>query len=107
MKTISAYLRWIFWTGAYACRAKPGDLAGYLLRSKRTRPPRWKFRPSLFHNENGKQWEIRFDDESSYSRREVLQVEVQRGMETGRIVGLTIWDEKLRKVEPESGAQMR
>ena len=91
------YLTWLMWTFAYLFRPKPTELVAYLTRSERTRPPWWKFKPSLYHNDAGKQWEIWFDNESCYSQTSVISVTAHVGMESGEIVGFTIWDETLKK----------
>jgi len=56
-----------------------------------------KFKPYLYRNESGKQWEIMFTNESDvvYANRSV-QADLHIGRDTGNIVGLTIRDRVLQ-----------
>lgn len=51
-----------------------------------------EFKPSVFHNDEGRQWEIYLTDEPCYVGRETINVEVHRSQETDRVVGFTIHD---------------
>jgi len=94
------WLRWIFWCAVYLVRRRPADLDAWLLYAVRTRSPWWVFCPSVYWNDDGNQWHVVLSDESSYTRsRQMLQVDLHIGHESGRIVGLNIWDESLRAAE--------
>jgi hypothetical protein len=58
-----------------------------------------KFRPSVWHNDDGDQWEIYLADERSFTRPQTIQVDCQIGMESGNIVGFVVYDETLRAGE--------
>ncbi len=91
------WLRWIMWSLFYAVRPRPEDLAGYLRRIGQTSPPWRTFRPNVYRSDEGKEWHVWFRDEQAYViSRQSLQVDLHIGMESGEIVGLTIWDESLK-----------
>ncbi len=90
------YLKWLGWVLYYIPQPRLKDLGTYITRMLRMRPPWWKFKPCMWHNDDGKQWEIYFEEEQSFTQQENLRIDVHRGFETNRIVGLTIWDEKLK-----------
>ena len=89
------YLRWIFWSCWYAFRPRSKDLGAFLLRSERTAWPRWKFQPSVYHNELGNQWHVCFSGDRDYTEYRMIGLDVQISVETGAIVGLEIFDEML------------
>ncbi len=93
MKTVGAYLRWLGWSAFYLFVPKPKDLDAHLTRGWRTRPPWWTFKPCVWHNDDGKQWEVWFRNDIGYTTTEWVRCEVHRSFETDEIVGLTIWDE--------------
>jgi len=84
--------KWFFWTLAYLVRPRPRDLDGLIRKGIRTRKPWWTFKAHLFHNADGRQWQIYLTDEQSYTRRGGIEADLHIGMDTGDIVGLTIWD---------------
>ena len=89
--------RWVFWSFIYGFRREPHDLKSWLTRSTRTWPPWWKFKPIAYRNDDGKMWQIWLKDEVAFTRsRQMLNVELQIGQESGEIVGLNIWDENLK-----------
>ena len=98
-------LRWLFWNAVYLVRPRPRTLVGMLDKSMRTTWPWRRFHPAVWHNDDGKQWEIILEHESSYSREIDLPVWAHFAQpENGgppRIVGMTIWDERLRGADGE------
>jgi len=96
MNTLLAYLRWLWWWLAYAFVPQPNDFVKYIERGMRTRPPWWKFKPYAYHNDDGRQWEVRLENEQSYTETGSISAEIHRSQETGRIVGFTVWDETLK-----------
>jgi len=89
-------LQWIFWYLVYAVRPQPKELETYITKGIRLSPPWWKFRPSVWHNPDGKMWHVYFENESSYTiSRRTLSIELHIGQESGKVVGLNIWDETL------------
>lgn len=97
MKTLT-WLSWHLW---YFWQPRPRELRAYLNRAARLRPPWWKFSPGAWHNDDNKQWEIWFDNESYHSEKGTLTCWVSIGRESGNIVGLTINDKSLEKVKDE------
>ena len=89
------FLRWLGWSAWYLVRRRPRDFDGYLRAAMRCRPPWWKFRPNVYHNQDGCMWQVYLVDEQSYTERRTLTLDVMVGMETGRITGLDLWDEQL------------
>lgn len=92
------YIKWLLWVLFYSVQPSPKDLMAYITRGLRIRPPWWTFKPCIWHNDAGRQWEIHFEEEQSFVQAETLKIDVHRGFDTNRIVGLTIWDEKLKSV---------
>lgn len=94
------YLRWAFWNTYYSITFrvvdKPKDLTTYVNALDKCRWPWWKFEPHVHYNEDGKQWEVWFYNESCVSRTEYITCTVHRdnsdGVGRGRIVGLTIYE---------------
>jgi hypothetical protein len=101
MNNVGKYLLWVLWSFYYLPQRRPKDLESYIIRMQRTRKPWWKFQPFCYYNEDGKQWEIRFTDESDYVKTGTIKAEIHIGQESGNIVGLTFWDENLEKIEPK------
>jgi hypothetical protein len=58
----------------------------------RTTSPYWKFKPFVYHNKDGKFWEILFKDTDYYASTEKIDCVVYREDETLRIVGIKIKD---------------
>ncbi len=93
-------VKWAFWNAVYLFRPSSKDLAAYLTRGGRTRWPWRKFKPAVLRNDDGKQWEIYLSDDMSYTDSQVmLKVLAHISMETGNIVGFTVWDETLKRIE--------
>lgn len=84
----------LLWRLVYWCRGEPTDLPGYILFLERTRK-RKPFKPCLRHNQDGRQWEVYFENEMSYCERRTLTLEVYVGQKSGRVTGLIVWDEQL------------
>jgi hypothetical protein len=91
------YIKWFFWKIWYLFIPESRDLLTYLIKLDRIRSPWWKFKPSMYHNDDGKEWEIWFEHEQGYTEKRTIQVEAVIGMDTGNIVGITIFDEVLKK----------
>ena len=90
------WFAWAFWSVVYLFRRQPTDLDRYLLRITRTSLPWWRWKPNVFRNEDGRMWEVQLTNEATYSERRTLTIDVKVSMETGRIVGLDLWDELLK-----------
>ena len=93
------FLRWVWWNAYYCWRPRPRDLRTWLARSMRCRPPWWRFRPHVWHNDAGGYWEVWFAEDRDYTERRVLVCDVSVSLETGQVVGLKVWDEVLKAKE--------
>lgn len=102
MTTIKSLSLWLFWSAVYLFRPAPKSIDSWLKKAVRTRNPIKTFSPFLYHNNDGQNWSIYFDDESSYVERRTIAVDVYVGQETGNIVGLNICDSQLRAKETVS-----
>lgn len=91
------FVTWVFWTVCYVCRSVPRSLEGYLLRGTRTRWPWRKFRPSVWHNDDGSMWHVYLTDEEHFVQRRTLNLDVYVGQESGDVVGFDVWDENLKE----------
>jgi len=69
-------------------------------RSIRTWPPWRKFRPGVWHNDEGKEWHIFLSGEQAYTERRTIEVDAHICEETGRIVGFDVWDSTLAVDKP-------
>lgn len=96
MDTALKYFAWAWWCLFYAVTPRPKDLGDFIISHSRRRVPWWKFKPNVYHSDDGKQWRVSFKGEDSYTRTMQLQVEARIDRETEEIVGLTIWDEILK-----------
>ena len=96
---MTSYIRWAFWSVVYLFRIKPKDLDDWMLRTERTWKPWFKFKPHVWHNDNGKLWEIHLDNERNYSKTVNITLDVEVGLETGKIVGFRIYDSQLQVEE--------
>lgn len=95
---ISRYLKWLFWTVVYAFRRRPKGFFSILKKALRCRRPWWKFRPSVYHNDEGREWEVFLANEDTYTRRCCIpDCEVAISRETGHVIGVTLYDEILRQ----------
>lgn len=93
------FTRWLFWTVAYAFLPKPATLDEALLRGRRTWWPWKQFKPCCYHNDDGGFWQVWFaDDEAHTVSSQRLRADVDVSMETGEIVGLTIYDYDLNSL---------
>lgn len=100
LTSIFKYFRWLFWNAYYLPQFRqPRKLSQWLTRVKRTQWPWWKFKPHLFRNDDGRQWEIYFSNASAVYSRETITLDVGRDMDTGEIVAFTIYDEVMRAVK--------
>jgi hypothetical protein len=97
------FLRWLFWRAYYLLPPYPRDLSGFLLFQRRTRCPWKKFKPYMYHSDNGEHWDVWFNDAMCYTKRVSLPVEIDVCNETGQIVGLTIFDEVVKQDWREVG----
>ena len=87
--------KWLFWATALLCY-RPKTFNGLMWKRKLVGFPPWqKFKPYVFHNKTGRQWEVYFTDEVPVSRQQKLTVVAHIGQESGKIVGLTIHEENL------------
>lgn len=94
-------LRYLFWRLVYVFRRRPRTFDAFLLWGTRCRPPWWKFKPSLFRNDAGNQWEVYLANERCHMKRGILAVELHIGCDTGQIVGFTVFDEVLKAIDEE------
>lgn len=97
MKTI----RWLFWSAYYGIFGYPKTLDAYINATMKTWNPWRRFKPSLYHNDDLREWQVWFEDDLPYCCRETMSLEVFRSDRTGRIVGLKVWDELLAPKKPE------
>ena len=95
MKVIKL-IPWAFWNVVYLIKREPKSLDQLILKIQRTRYPFWKFKPYMYHNDAGKQWEIYFENDADHVRTMTIPVEAHIGRESGKIIGITIWDETLK-----------
>ena len=103
-KSIGGFSRWLFWTAVYSVRPRGNDFGKCMKRSRRTRWPWWKFKPSAWHNEHGRMWQICLFNESSYTATRTIRVPVHISQETGKIIGLDLTDYILDEAgNPEEG----
>ena len=100
---MTRFFKWLFWTVVYCFRRRPTDLGKWLLKTERCHALWWKFRPSAWHNDDGKYWEICFTDERDFVEwpPRTLDVKCHIGEKSGNIVGLTIRDETLVRKDTE------
>ena len=94
------FLRYLFWRLYYLPQRRSRDLASYLIRGQRCWWPWRKFRPSVYHNDDGRCWQIWFANDRAHTLagKPVVLADVDVSMETGAIVGLTIYDTDLDAV---------
>ena len=105
MGKLFAYLRWAFWTVVYLLRPAPKTFDGRIKRTLRCWSPWWKFKPHVYHNRDGKMWSISLAEDRCWVERRRLPVEVCYSVETGRIVGLKVFDEFLTSEAREGFSQ--
>lgn len=99
------YLKWIYWNIYYLFQFESKfTLKDWCDKLTRTRSPHWKYKPFMFHNEHGKQWEInlpRKEDDGSFNHNKNIwiyaNVEVDKDDD---IVAITIYDETLKAKSP-------
>lgn len=96
------FARWFFWRVFYTFRLRPKTFEGYMLRAIRRRWPWRKFRPSVWHNDDGKEWQIYFADERAFTERRTISVDCHIGMDSGTIVGFDVYDEILKRAIPSN-----
>ena len=100
---IRKFATWLFWRVYYTFRFRPSSLEAFLRRGMRTRWPWKKFRPSVWHNDDGDEWHVYLTDEQSYTEPRTISLDCHVGMESGNIVGFDVWDERLLAVKAEGG----
>lgn len=88
-------LKYLFWKTVYCFRPRPKTFNGVMLKMTRCWSPWWKFKPHCFHNDDGGYWEVWFENDSGYSERRTINVSAHISRETGRVVGVQIYDEDL------------
>ena len=99
-------IKWLFWNIAYIGR-RPKDLGAFLVKMERTSWPWRRFKPNVFHNDDGHQWEIYLTDQGSYTVSGVpLRADVMFDHDTNAVVGMTIYDETLRMISERQQALM-
>lgn len=96
---MTRYVKWLFWTVVYFFTPHSKDFDKAMTRLLRTRNPWWKFKPFIYHSDDGNMWQIYLEDEAHYVERRTLTLECHVGQESGRIVGFDIWDETLERKE--------
>lgn len=92
---------WLFWTVVYWFRPRPKTIEAFLIKSVRTWWPWWTFKPHVFRNEDGKQWEVYLDEEPHYTEMRTIRLPVMIG-ESGKLVGVKLWDGILESNEIET-----
>ena len=91
------WLRWLFWVIVYWFRREPRTLEAFLVRVERCRPPWWTFKPSVWHNDEGREWHVYLSDESTYTDPNyMLRVDLHRIRETEEVVGFDVYDKDLQ-----------
>lgn len=100
-------LRWAFWNAVYGVRPRPYWLKDWITRHQRTAWPWRKFKPYVFHNDAGRQWDICLRPEPAYTTRATLQVECDFDQETGVVTGFTVWDEVLNRAAEAQREELR
>lgn len=96
------FLKYIFWNLRYLFSAPDEDLEACLTRMRRTCWPWRKFGPHVWHNDDGRFWEIYLSNEQDYTDTGwTLRVDLCIGMETGDIVGMKISDRALKRLAAE------
>lgn len=103
------WLRWAFWNSWYVLkrciqpkrdRIPLGELKTLMRQFERCRWPWWKFKPHMYHNDEGKFWEICFEPEMDCMWYETIEVRALRACDQdNRIVGLKIPDRALAPVD--------
>ena len=100
MPTVLRYGKWAFWNLAYLVYRPENTMHGWVTKAIRTRKPWWKFRPCVYRNADGKEWEITLGDERCCTHiRQKIELDVGVGFDSGKIVSLDIPDESLRALE--------
>lgn len=92
-------LLYLFWNLLYAPQRRPRDLGLWLVRIDRTRWPWRRFQPGVYHNDDGRLWEVWLADDRSHVKSQVpMLVDLELSMETGEVVGFKVRDETLRRI---------
>jgi len=89
------FVTWLFWTLWYCWQPRPREFGAYMNRAIRTLPPWRKFRPYVWHNDDGAFWDICWADDQTYTKRMWLAVDAKVSEASGNIVGLSVNDEDL------------
>lgn len=88
--------KYFWWLLYYLPKGKEKTLAGLFAKLDRTRPPWWKFHPSVIRNGDGNNWDVILSDEPYFVRRQSLDLDVFVSEESGHIIGLHLYDYQLR-----------
>lgn len=90
------YIKWIYWNIYFFFNRDLNNWADKLIL---TRYPYWKYKPFMFYNKEGRQWEINFnrneDSELSYNKYVWIRVNAEVD-QNDDIVGITIYDSALK-----------
>lgn len=96
---MTRFLLYLFWNLLYLPQRRPRDFTAYIERSIRTRWPWRKFRPNIWHNDDGGFWEIYFSNERAHSAAGVrIPVDIQYCVDTGKVTGLIVYDSDLKQL---------
>ena len=97
MKRFTVWLFWRVWyVGRMRPRPGPKSLEIWCTRAIRCRWPWKKFNPHIWHNDDGKMWEVWLSDEQCYGESRRMTLDVLIGRDSGDIVGLKLYDSDLR-----------
>ncbi len=90
-------LKYLFWVSYYCFLPTPRSLEGYLIRGMRKRWPWKKFKPCVYHNDDGGFWQIWLSNDRGYTSADkaLVGVDLHFSMETGKVVGFNVYDERL------------
>lgn len=98
---MTRFLLYLFWNLFYLPQRRPRGLMAHVERGIRTRWPWRKFRPTVWHSDDGSFWEICFGGERAYTITGVripVNVNVQYSVDTGKVTGLKIYDSDLEQL---------
>lgn len=98
--SVKAFAKWAFWrTWYFVLPARTGSsrqFVAFLVRLDRTSWPWRVFKPYVYRNAIGTMWQVYLSDESTYTERRTLELDVHIIEDTGDIVGMNLWDETLK-----------
>ncbi len=107
MKAIWLYLKYLFWNVVYCFVREGNTLESYLRKVNRCWWPWREFVPHAWHDEIGRQWEVCFEDASSYTRGglETIRVEVSYAIDDRRVTKIDIFDADLKRLQGEANVE--